>query len=460
MSDLLKARTAPDILAALARALIEPCPAEAMPTPAALAEWLHDCPEAAFVEATTRLDAMTVGAAEWVWTVNRPLPGLSAPDMTPEVIAHDGYYIASVVNLHARWLDLPEDERPWHPLAPIVRAWQMRPVEVEPFRPRHRAALPDLHRPRREDLPDLPMLPATARKPAWLPGMEPTVGGCPSWLLALFDQAGGRSMRPGRGAPWDLRLFVAALLSLPVESRDGRPRDLTFKAGEVAAWLHPRGWDRANRRRDWPAFLRALGTLGALRVPMEVSACWPDDGTTEIRDVALVACADAPREWRDGLARVTFTVRAPGSEGPGVRIDWPRLVAYGADSAPLYRGYLAVSAALHRTARRGAPAPKLIGAPELRPDGRPRRRKGGAIVRQSGPGAAMVPHPAAGMAPVWTDADAARFIGLDPAHRESRARARRMLDRLHDDGVIEVERTARGVRLYGPDGRPVGGKGA
>ena len=93
-------------------------------------------------------------------------------------------------------------------------AWQMRPVEVEPFRPRHRAALPDLHRPRREDLPDLPMLPATARKPAWLPGMEPTVGGCPSWLLALFDQAGGRSMRPGRGAPWDLRLFVAALLSL------------------------------------------------------------------------------------------------------------------------------------------------------------------------------------------------------------------------------------------------------
>ena len=105
--------------------------------------------------------------------------------------------------------------------------------------------------------------------------------------------------------------------------------------------------------------------------------------------------------------------------------------------------------------------PKLIGAPELRPDGRPRRRrKGGAIVRQSGPGAAMVPHPAAGMAPVWTDADAARFIGLDPAHRESRARARRVLDRLHDDGVIEVERTARGVRLYGPDGRPVGGKGA
>ena len=176
---------------------------------------------------------MTVGAAEWVWTVNRPLPGLSAPDMTPEVIAHDGYYIASVVNLHARWLDLPEDERPWHPLAPIVRAWQMRPVEVEPFRPRHRAALPDLHRPRREDLPDLPMLPATARKPAWLPGMEPTVGGCPSWLLALFDQAGGRSMRPGRGAPWDLRLFVAALPNLTPPRRCASPR----------RWTQPRGAD-------------------------------------------------------------------------------------------------------------------------------------------------------------------------------------------------------------------------
>ena len=106
---ILTARAAPDILAALARATWHkahdgaPCPAKAIPTPAALAEWLHDCPEAAFVEATARLNAMTAGAAEWVWTVNRPLPGLSAPDMTPEVIAHDGYYIASVVNLHARW---------------------------------------------------------------------------------------------------------------------------------------------------------------------------------------------------------------------------------------------------------------------------------------------------------------------------------------------------------------------
>ena len=67
--------------------------------------------------------------------------------------------------------------------------------------------------------------------------------------------------------------------------------------------------------------------------------------------------------------------------------------------------------------------------------------------------AGLVPHPAAGMAPVWTDADAARFIGLDPRNRANLAKARRVLDRLHDDRVARVERTRRGLRLYGPDGK-------
>ena len=53
-------------------------PRDEIPTPAALAEWLRDCQEAAFVEATARLDAMTAGAAEWVWTVQRPLHGFPA----------------------------------------------------------------------------------------------------------------------------------------------------------------------------------------------------------------------------------------------------------------------------------------------------------------------------------------------------------------------------------------------
>ena len=63
MSDpVLDARTAPEILAALAGAIRAD---GEVPTPAALAEWLHDgCPEAAFVEATARLDAMTVTDAD------------------------------------------------------------------------------------------------------------------------------------------------------------------------------------------------------------------------------------------------------------------------------------------------------------------------------------------------------------------------------------------------------------
>ena len=263
-------------------------------------------------------------------------------------------------------------------------------VAVDPFRPVHRASLPALHKSRGEFLPELPASHAGEAAPVFLPGLEPTIGGCPSWLLALWDQAGGASMRRGRGAPWDLRIFVAGLLHLSVSDRDGRPRDLTFTAADVASWLHPDGWHRANRRRDWPRFVEALKRLGTLRVPMEVAATLDPRGPTEFRDVALVACTDIPREWRDGTARVTFTVRAPGGAARGVRLDWPRLVRYGAESAPLYRAYLAVSAALHRTAHRGAPAPKLIGAPVVDGGGKPQRGRGGAhrALGSGGPGSA------------------------------------------------------------------------
>ena len=431
------------------------CPTEAIPAPDELAQWLKKAPEASRAQANKRLSAVLNRPALWA-SINEHGEGRRLFALEECIAGHDlvvWMRLGDVVSVHRAWT--AADDRALHPLGPLVRAWQDRPQEVEPFRPRQRANLPALHRSRREDLSALPILPTETREPAFLPGLEPTVGGCPSWLLALFDQAGGQSMRRrASGASWVLRFFVAALLHLPIEYRDGRPRDLGFMVAEVDAWLHPRGWHRANRRRDWPKFLEALASLGTLRVPMEVSACWPDDGTTEIREVALVACTDIPREWRNGKARVTFTVRAPGSEGPGIRLNWPRLVAYGTESAPLYRAYLAVSAAMHRTARRGVPLPKLIAAPVLGDDGQPKRRKGGSIVRSAAGG--MVSHPMAHMAPMWTDADAARFIGLDPKHRENRARARRALDRLHRDGVIEVERTARGVRLYGPDGRVVG----
>ena len=270
---LLEAQTAPGVLTALARSTWHnahdgaPCPAEAIPTPAALAEWLHDCPEAAFVEATARLNAMTAGAAEWVWTVNRPLPGLSAPDMTPEVIAHDGYYIASVVNLHARWLDMPAaDDRPLHPLAPLVQAWQRGRCVLD-AKPRvlfgadltsdrldaeDEAAMLELATTAEPDGPDTaPMLDFGVRDPAGL---------VPPYLLDAYRAGGGASVSRGRGGPAPVRqrLWLHGLTAIEPTDRTGDMR----RFGPLAIGKHlidplwPYGWD--YQRSDWPSLLNAI----------------------------------------------------------------------------------------------------------------------------------------------------------------------------------------------------------
>ena len=121
----------------------------------------------------------------------------------------------------------------------------------------------------------------------------------------------------------------------------------------------------------------------------------------------------------------------------------------------LYRGYLSVSAALDRTARRGRPITRQIGAALLDAHGRPRKGRGGRILRSADP-AALIPHPSARMAPQLTDRDAAVFLGYDPDDRRRRWDAWHALERLADDGVMEMERTARGTfALYAPP-RPDG----
>ena len=319
------------------------------------------------------------------------------------------------------------------------------PLLTDAFRPVNRASLPRLHLVTTAEadtmpggaafLPGLGTSDQSASVPQLtLPGFEPAVGGCPSWLLWLYDQAGGESLSQGRGAPWALRLFVGVLLHVSVPDRDGSWRSLQFDTDEVTRWLHPSGW--SNRRRDWsrlPAALEAMRQIAYVPVP-------------GIGSVAILFPSVIPRLPSDPL--VEFTARIPLSAARGARIDWPRLKRYGADSAALYRAYLSVCAAMDSVAFKGAPITRRIGAPVFAADGQPKRRKGGAILRRSD---VLVEHPRAAMAPEWTDADAARFIGFDPTDRFRRRDARRALERLAADGVIDLDPVSRGkLRLFGP----------
>ena len=311
-----------------------------------------------------------------------------------------------------------------------------------PYRPAKSASLPRLHRTSGDDSRHL----ESSRLPAWLdsksitdpqqflPGMEPDVAGCPNWLLALYDSAGGESLAQGRGAPWDLRLFVGAMLHLGIVERDGEWHRLPMPLADVVAWLHPDGW--GNRRRDWDKLPVALRSMSRLYVPV------PGIGS-------VLLCVASVIPDRPDHPGVEFTVRVPRSAAAGARIDWPRLCQYGKDSAALYRAYLSVCSVLDNSARHGQPLTRQIAAPVIGLDGKRKRRKGGVIVRDPG---TMIDNPAARFVKRLTDADAARFVGFDPASKQRRHDARRALERLADDGVIEIEHTGRGrFRIFAPN---------
>ena len=308
------------------------------------------------------------------------------------------------------------------------------PTAVEPYRPTTRASIPSLHHAAR-DGPELPSFPSdTAPKQLQfdLPDFAPTVAGCPSWLLWLYDQAGGAAIpQTGRVAPAPMRLFIGALLHLGINDRDGDWHTVTLTTDEVISWLHPNGW--ANRYRDWDRFPASLHAMKQL-------AYLPIDG---IGYMALLFPSLIPRNRSDPA--VQFTVRVPPSAARGARIEWPRMCRYGVESATLYRAYLAVSAHLDRTAHRGHPITAEIAAPLDGPRG-PRRRKDGRIARSR---TEQVPNTAARYITPLTDADLTRMIGLDATGRDDRYKARRAFERLAEDGVIDLRRDGTDWWLFG-----------
>ena len=338
-----------------------------------------------------------------------------------------------------------------HPLAPLIRAWLDRPREVEPYRPVNRASLPRLHRVTGDEAARLPGIPNSGPAPGEqfdLPGFGPVVQGCPSWLLWMFDQAGGESMSAGRGAPWLMRLFVGALIHVAMRDRTGRwitvrlPNDDAPASPErpagIHTWLHPhpRGWWPANKRRDWHRF---PATLDAMRERLAYVPV-PDIGS-----VAMLFPSVIPREPSDPF--VEFTVRIPSAAAHGARLDWPLLCRYGLKSAAQYRAYLSTIAYFDHSARAGHPITADIAAPVLDDEGNPKRRKGGAIIRSSHD---TVPNPAARYVAPLTDADLARMIGFDGDNRDHRRQARRAFERLDADGIVDMQRKGSGVYLFGP----------
>ena len=417
--------------------------ADEVPSVEALHEWTGRAPLAVLEAVSDALGALVpVAGARWqVTQANLPFPYTGAVEERIGFVALDagGNLVdrLSLLAVHARWKAAAGAEVE-HPIVVLVEGWlEGRPKPVEPYTPTSRASLPRLHRVTAAEARTLPALPDSEGARPALPDIEvPGVRGCPSWLLRMFDAASGSLGRPRHGgAPWPMRLFIGALIHLPIPARDGGVHSFQVATEEVIAWLHPDGW--ANRRRDWHRLPEALFALNDRHWYL------PVPGFGYVKLVTATVIPETP-----GDPFVEFTVRVPASAAHGARIDWPRLCRYGVHSALMYRAYLSVSALLDHSARRGHPITADVAAPLVDEDGRMRRAKGGRLLRS---GSERVPNPAAHYVPVLSDADLTGMLGLDASDRRRRHDARKAIEALAGDGVIRIEEVpGHGVRLFGP----------
>lgn len=166
-------------------------------------------------------------------------------------------------------------------------------------------------------------------------------------LLELADARGGPIMARGRGAPLDLRLFVAACVMTPLRSRENED-PLATTVRELRDFCFPNGWER---RRDWPRLRTTLVRLREYAIPWVVGTTaggwWP---------VALRFAPELDARLDD---LVLIDVRLPpGSGGHGPVIGQPDLVQLGVRSGPRFRAYIAVHSIAWRPGRTRRPHPR------------------------------------------------------------------------------------------------------
>ena len=165
-------------------------------------------------------------------------------------------------------------------------------------------------------------------------------------MLELADARGGPIMARGRGAPLDLRLFVAACVMTPLTVREAQ-EPLVTTVRELRDFCFPNGW---RRGRDWPALRSALVRLRDYAIPWVVGTTaggwWP---------VSLRFAPGLDAQLDD---QVILDVRIPPGSGDGPVIARPDLVQLGVTSGPGFRAYIAVHSVAWRPGVTRRPHPR------------------------------------------------------------------------------------------------------
>ena len=177
--------------------------------------------------------------------------------------------------------------------------------------------------------------PAIARQQFVLPGFKDsdTIGPC--LPLALYDLGDAPATSRGPAAPLPLRLFVEAVLAVPMDSRDTHyPVAMRVTLRQMLEWLYPS--PRKPRPNEyWPRLMAAFEALDspAARIP------WydPETGSGGLR--RIVNISDIPRGPAKLDDLISVIVDLPPGSGNGPQVS-DNLRQWGIKSAAGYRALL------------------------------------------------------------------------------------------------------------------------
>ena len=219
-----------------------------------------------------------------------------------------------------------------HPLTPLVRSWHRRPIPADPVR-RVDRILPG----------SVAMIAPTDRRagrlfsPAahregkqMLPGFEDQRPG-PALPLALYHLGNETPERGGgRGAPLALRLFVEAVLCVPMDRRDGlRPVEMAVTLHELRDRLYP-GY-RLSTARLMERLTHAADALDTRDARIE----WENPATGRGGLWRVVSVQSLPRGETHLDDELIMVVNLPPGTGSGPVMP-ETLATWGVQSAPAY----------------------------------------------------------------------------------------------------------------------------
>lgn len=245
-----------------------------------------------------------------------------------------------VAAIHAAWLKHGRPNELKHPLVPLIKAWQReakpdtRRTGIYPSaleQARVRVHTPELFA---ADVYDVNGhdAPLGAVDTAWLPGMAPPESSLePNYPLRIYDWLGGESLRQGRGAPAELRIFVEALMLLWQEDRHMRRR-IRVTLGDLRDWLYPNEPERYEPNRITKRIRKALLHVDHMRVDATLPGA---KAATLWRPVSITAYP-----YADLRSPVVFDVELPPGSSVGALVDRHALRLVGVQSALKFRALL------------------------------------------------------------------------------------------------------------------------